>query len=108
MLLKYLRENFAEMDPAHILDCYEALGRCGSNNSIPYLSMILLGQGWNRFIGVGKLIHREGAAIALALLDTWEAKDILLAASKSRFQVIRKAFQSAMARSDVSGENAND
>jgi len=108
MLLKYLRENSAQQDPAHILACYEALGRCGSNNSIPFLSRILLEKGWNRFKGLGKLIHREGAAVALALLDTWEAKDILLAASKSKFKVIREAFQRAMARSDVSGENAND
>ena len=108
MLLKYLRENSAQKDPAHILACYEALGRCGSNNSIPFLSRILLEQGWNRFKGLGKLIHREGAAVALTLLDTWEAKDILLAASKSKFKVIREAFNRAMARSDVSGENAND
>ena len=108
LLLKYLRENSAQKEPTHILACYEALGRCGSNNSIPFLSRILLEQGWNRFIGLRKLIYREGAAVALALIDTLETKDILLAASKSRFKVIRKAFQRAMARSGVSGENAND
>jgi hypothetical protein len=108
MLLKYLRENSAQKDPAHILACYEALGHCGSNNSILFLNRILMEQGWNRFIGLKKFIYREGAAIALALIDTSETQEILQAASKSRFQVIRKAFQRAMARSDVSGENAND
>jgi hypothetical protein len=108
MLQKYLRENSAQMDPAHIFACYEALGRCGSNNSIPYLRIILMEQGWNRFIGLGKLFHREGAAIALTLIDTSETQEILLAASKSKFKVIREAFQRAMARSDVSGENTND
>jgi hypothetical protein len=108
MLLNYLRENSSPKDPTHILACYETLGRCGSNNAIPFLRRILLDQGWNRFKGLGKLIYREGAAIALALLDTWEAKDVLLEASKSKFQVIREAFHRAMARNDGSGESTND
>ncbi|GAG79777.1 unnamed protein product, partial [marine sediment metagenome] len=108
MLLSYLRKNSAQKDPTHILACYETLGRCGSNNSIPFLRRILLGQGWNSFKGLGKLIYREGAAIALTLLDTWEAKDVLLEASKSKFQVIREAFQSAMKKNDVSGESTYD
>ena len=107
MLLSYLKESSTQKDPAHILACYETLGLCGSNNSIPFLRKVLLEQGWNRFKGFGKLIHREGAAVALALIDTWEAKDILLAASKSRFKVIREACHRAMAGSDVSGENTN-
>jgi HEAT repeat protein len=59
-------------------------------------------------MGSGKLVFREGAAIALALLDTPEARDVLQKASKSRFKVLRKAFQRAMAKSEVSGENTND
>jgi len=107
MILDYLRKNLAQKNPEHILACYETLGHCGSNNSIPFLRKILLDQGWNRFIGIGKLNYREGAAIALALINTWETKDILLAASKSRFQVVREAFNKAMARGNVSGENTN-
>ncbi|MBW2465697.1 MAG: hypothetical protein JRF02_00205 [Deltaproteobacteria bacterium] len=108
MLLNYLRENSAQKDPTHILACFKVLGRCGSNHAIPFLSGILLKKGWNRFIGLGKSIYREGAAIALALLDTKEAKNVLLKASTSKFQVIREASQKAMAKSDVSGENTND
>jgi hypothetical protein len=108
MLLNYLKENSTQKDPVHILACYRALGRCGSNASVPYLRRILLSRGWNSFMGSGKLIFREGAAIAVALLDTPEAKDVLQKASKSRFKVIRKAFDRTKNISVVSGENTND
>jgi hypothetical protein len=108
MLLNYLKENSTQKDPVHILACYTALGRCGSNASVPYLRRILLSRGWNSFMGSGKLIFREGAAIAVALLDTPEAKDVLQKASKSRFKVIRKAFDRTKNISVVSGENTND
>jgi len=72
MMLNYLGENTTKKAPNHILDCYKALGRCGSNNAIPFLSRILLKQGWNRFMGLGKSIYRESAAVALALLDTMD------------------------------------
>ena len=108
LLLNYLEKNLALKDQHHILAAYKALGRCGSNRAIPFLSRILLKQGWNSFMGAGKSIYRQGAAIALSLLNTAEAKDLLLKASKSKFQVIREASEKALARSDVSGENAND
>ena len=107
MLLSYLKENSAQKDSAHILTCYKALGRCGSNTSVPFLRRILLSRGWNSFMGSGKLISREGAAIALAFLDTPEAKDVLQKASKSKFGVIRKAFDRTKTIT-VSGENTND
>jgi hypothetical protein len=107
MLLNYLKENSAQKDPTHILACHEALGRCGSNTSVPFLSKILLNRGWNSFMGSGKLLFREGAAIALALLETPEAKDVLHKASMSRFKVIRKAFDRTKTI-PVSGENTND
>jgi len=108
MLLNYLKENATKKDPAHIHACYEALGRCGSNTSVPFLSRILLRRGWNSFMGSGKLIFREGPAIALKLLDTPEAEDVLLKASKSGFKVIRKAFERTKTIKAVSGENTDD
>jgi len=107
MLLNYLKENSAKKYPVHILACYEALGRCSSNTAVPFLRRMLLDRGWNSFMGSGKLIFREGAAIALTLLDTPEAKDVLQKASKSRFKVIRKAFDRTRTIT-VSGENTND
>jgi HEAT repeat protein len=59
-------------------------------------------------MGTGKLIFREGAAIALALIDTREANNILKKASKSKFKVIRKAFDRTETIRAVSGENTND
>ena len=101
LLLKHIKETHTSKDPQHILACYEAIGHCGSANSIPFLRRILLNQGWNSFKGFGKAYHREGAATALAVIDTWDAKDILLEASKSKYKVIKQAFQKAMARIDV-------
>ncbi len=107
LLLKYMKENLDQKTPEHILACYEALGGCGSVTAIQFLKRILLGQGWNRFSGFGKELHRQGAATALAIMDTWETKDILLDASKSRYQVIRQAFQKAMARIDTLRGSSN-
>ena len=107
-LLNYLQENAAKKDSEHILACYEALGRCGSNNIVPFMRDILLRRGWNNFMGSGKLFFRGCAAIALAWLDTPEAKDVLMKASKSRFRVIRKAFDKTKSIRAVAGENTND
>jgi hypothetical protein len=104
LLLNYLQENSLKKDPAHILACYETLGRCGSDTSVPFLRSILLGKGWNSFMGSGKLFFREGAAIALALLDTPEALAVLREASQSRFKVIRKALDRTKIINDISGE----
>jgi HEAT repeat protein len=104
LLLNYLKDNFAQEDPAHILACYMALGRCGSDLAVPFLRGVLLGRGWNNFMGSGKLIFREGAAVALALLDTPAAKDVLRKAARSRFRVIRKALAGTRTIT-ASGEN---
>ncbi|MCL7487533.1 MAG: HEAT repeat domain-containing protein [Desulfobulbaceae bacterium] len=108
LLLNYLKENSTKRDPAHIHACYKALGRCGSNMSVPFLSRMLLRRGWNSFMGSGKLIFREGAAIALALLDTPEAEDVLQKASKSRFKVIRKAFARTKTIRGFAGEDNDE
>jgi hypothetical protein len=108
LLLNYLRENSAQKDPAHVFACYKALGHCGSNTAVPFLDRILLSRGWNSFMGSGKPVFREGAAIALALLDTPEAKHVLQKASESRFKVIRKAFDRTKTISVLSGKNTND
>jgi len=107
MLLNYIKENFNKKDSAHILACFKALGRCGSNTSVPFLSKILLSNGWNSFMGTGKPVFREGAAIALSYIDTPGARDAVGKASKSRIKVIRKAVDRIKTRSDFSGEDTN-
>ena len=108
LLLNYLQGNSAQKDPDHILACYKALGRCGSDTSVPFLRMTLLRRGWLSFMGSGKAVFRDSAAIALALLGTPEAKNVLQKASKSRFKVIRKAFDRTETISILSGERTND
>jgi hypothetical protein len=108
LLLKHIKDNKENENTVYILACYDALGRCGSNRTIPHLRKVLLDRGWNRFVGFGKPVHREGSAIALALLDNEQAEDILLKASKSMFKVIRGAFDKAMSMRDTSGEKIND
>jgi len=98
LLLKYIKENHKQKDSEHILACYEALGGCGSVTAFQFLKRVLLSQGWNRFKSFGKAVHRQGAAMGLLFMDTWEAKDLLLVASNSRYPVIRQAFQGAMTR----------
>ncbi len=92
MLLDYIKENIGKKDPAHILACFEALGRCGSDTSVPFLSNILLNKGWNSFMGTGKPVFREGAAKALSYINTPEAAGAVQEASESRFGVVRKAL----------------
>jgi hypothetical protein len=108
MLLDYLAGNFTRKDPDHILACYKALGRCGSDAAVPFLREILLSRGWNSFLGSGNLIFREGAAVALALLDTPRAREVIRQAANSRFKVIGKALTRAKTICGVSGENTND
>ena len=92
LLLNYMQENIGKKDPAHILACFEALGRCGSNTSVPFLSKILLNKGWNSFMGTGKPVFRQGAAQALLFIGTPEAKDAVKKASESSFEVVRNAL----------------
>jgi HEAT repeat protein len=107
LLLKHINENLNNKDNDYIIACYCALGRCGSNKTLPYLSRILLDKGWKRFIGLDKSVHREGAATALALLGGQQAEQILHNASKSKIQVIRDAYQKAITRRETYGETTN-
>jgi hypothetical protein len=59
-------------------------------------------------MGSGKAVFRDGAAIALALLDTPDANNVLQKASKSRFKVIRKAFDRTKTMGLLSGKTTND
>jgi len=107
MMLKYLQEDFDNENPKHILACYKALGSCGSAKAIPFLREVLFSRGWDLIKTSDSTIHRTGAAAALFCLDCDEARDILLAGSKSRFKVIRQACQAAITNNEASGVNSN-
>jgi hypothetical protein len=81
-------------DDQQILNCYRALGRCGTIRSIPLLRQTLLGQSWE--FGSERLLRRQGAALALIKLNTEEAMEVLNKASRSLFPNIRSAYQKAL------------
>lgn len=76
------RENLPD-DRNHILSCYQALGQCGSQRSIPFLKKTLQEKGWSKFFNQKEINHKEGAAIALYSLGLKEADAILKEAADS-------------------------
>jgi len=75
-LLQYLQRRKSETaDVEHIIECFTALGKCGSARSIPLLSQILLQPKWTG--GFRKSAYREGAAQALMALKIPEARHVI-------------------------------
>ncbi len=95
LLLEYFtRHTFHADETSHLLNCYQALGHCGSDRCVPFLKKMLLEHSWHIF---GKLAmsHREGAALALELLKTEPAAKILKQAARSLNPQIRLACHRA-------------
>jgi hypothetical protein len=102
-LLIYLREAKSRKgNHDHLVDCFKALGRCGSSKSVPFLRDTLLGGGW--FTRFFPSPVREGAAAALVELDTEESMQVLDAGSRSPYPGIRRAVQNAVPTQNPSGE----
>jgi HEAT repeat protein len=98
LLLEYLEEGkMKRSDDEHIIACFRALGRCGSQRSIPFLKKMLLGRGW--LPSFKKISYRQGAAFALQSMATEESREVLAEASKSLFPSVR-----GMARKILEGE----
>jgi hypothetical protein len=96
-LLEYLdQKTFNISDYDHILACYTALGRCGSERSIPFLKATLEERSWWEIIAIGRSPHRWGAAVALAELKIPEADKILRQATHSFFPHIKRAARKAI------------
>ncbi len=95
LLLDYIEKKVGQnTDREHLLACYRILGKCGSSVSAPFLKKHLLTKAW--IPSNTRSSHRNGAAIALILLETEEAKDILKKASRSLFPSVRIAYRKAM------------
>ncbi|MEJ2723847.1 MAG: hypothetical protein P8175_04210 [Deltaproteobacteria bacterium] len=102
-LLIYLREAKSRKgNHDHLVDCFKALGRCGSSKSVPFLRDTLLGGSW--FTRFFPSPVREGAAAALVELDTEESMQVLDAGSRSPYPGIRRAVQTAVPAQNPSGE----
>jgi len=95
LILDFLeqRKIFYRTDK-QILNCYRALGRCGTLRSIPLLRQTLLAQTWQ--FNSERSLRRRGAALALLELNTEEARNVLHDASRSLFPNVRSAYQKAL------------
>ena len=80
-----------EIDASHRTVCFHALGRCGSDHSVPFLRDILLARPWSDLFSRDGSGRRADAALALSLLDTESARETLRRGRKSRFPRIRRA-----------------
>jgi HEAT repeat protein len=99
-LLEVLQsKEFAKKEPAEIKAFFDAIGMVGSNESIPVLQQLLERKSW---FGRGKTdFLRIGAANALAMIGTPEAKAILESGRNSKDESIRDACTQAMRSSSL-------
>jgi len=95
LLLEYLEQGkLKRSDDEHVIACFRALGRCGSQDSLPFLKKMLLGRGW--LPSFRKLAYRQGAAFALQSMGTKEAREVLEEATKSFFPGVRATARKIM------------
>ncbi len=88
-------DRFQRQERDHIEACYKTLGKCGSDNSVEMLEKILFSQAWNFVAGLGTPVHRNGAAVALALIKSPASLKALNKAEKSAVPHIKKAWRKA-------------
>lgn len=103
---KLLRNHLEKLearkpDSSHVIACFEALGKCGSQQSIEFLSRILLGQGL--LSGLKISAYHEGAALALSRLKIKEASQVLEKAAKSLYPGIRALARKVLNEREPSG-----
>ncbi len=89
-------KDFTGKEAAEKKAFFDAVGLAGSNEPIPLLRKLLVKNAWFRRKKVDEL--RQGAASALALIATREAKAVLELGQESRNARIRKACQQALRR----------
>lgn len=93
-LLSYLESpKTRDRDYDHVVACFAALGQCGSSRSIPFLGKTLFHRAW--MPGFWNRAYRKGAAEALSVLGTAEAREILKKARHSPFPGLRKIARGA-------------
>ncbi len=87
-------KDFYKREPAEIKAFFNAIGMVGSNEAIPVLQQLLERKSW---FGRGKTDEiRTGAANALAMIGTSEAKAILEEGKNSKEESIRDACAQAL------------
>jgi len=93
-IVEHIRQyDFKQRDAHFLLSLYRLLGCCGSQRSKDFLRERLFAEP-ARMWG-GRAVHRQGAAIALALLKNGEAEELLRKASSSLWPSLRSAARKA-------------
>ncbi len=87
-------KDFYKREPVEVKAFFNAIGMVGSNEAIPVLQQLLERKSW---FGRGKTDEiRMGAASALAMVGTPEAKTILEEGKNSKDEAIRDACAQAL------------
>jgi HEAT repeat protein len=89
-------KNFTQKEAAEKKAFFDAIGLAGSNDPIPLLGKLLMKKAWLHRKKVDEL--RQGAASALALIASREAKEVLELGQRSKNAGIRRACQQALRR----------
>lgn len=87
-------KEFPKREPSEIKAFFDAIGMIGSNDAIPILRQLLERKGWFTKGRIDTI--RIGAANALAMIGTSEAKAILEAGVNSKDEAIKEACLQAM------------
>ncbi|MFO7568263.1 MAG: HEAT repeat domain-containing protein [Smithellaceae bacterium] len=97
LLLSYLKSIKSGADAAqHIIECYRALGKCGSEQSVPFLRGVLMRRKW--LPGARRYADRYGAALALVALKIPESRQVIDDAARSLFPGLRSVVREARDR----------
>jgi HEAT repeat protein len=97
LLLNYLlSSNPGAHDKTHLMDCYKALGKCGSERSIPFLKKKVFDGAWTGLIGSKQMGERAEAILALSFLDNPEALKLIRKASESRSPLVSRAYRAIL------------
>ncbi len=98
MLLDYLQEHAESTDDReHILACYQALGRSGSEKAVPFLKKTLFeGSKLGTLFATGGGAHKEGAARALMDLRIPQARKIVKEGAHHILPDVRSACRKAL------------
>lgn len=102
ILLKIIQsKEFTKRDAAEVKAFFDAVGSIGDNEAIGPLKKLLEQRSW---LGIGRKEDiRLGAAFALAMIGTQEAKEVLEAGKNSRDESIRLACTQALSRKPSKG-----
>jgi hypothetical protein len=94
LLMQYLQNRkFSAAQSEHIIECFRALGKCGSSRSVPFLRKTLMNLEW--MAGLGKSAYRKGAALALVALKIPEAQQVIEKAARSIRPGLRRIAREA-------------